>query len=134
MNIVDFTPSPFDREDPRFSGAVSGADHIPGSDQRLHAFLVSFDPGSRTAWHSHIRGQLLICTAGRGAVGTRDGTVLLLEPGVAVWTEPGEQHWHGAATDSTMTHVAVQTREPGEDEVAWLERVPGQQTGKGKHH
>lgn len=126
MHAIDFTPTPFG-DDPRFSGTVLGIDHTPESDPRLHAFSVSFAPGSRTAWHSHVRGQLLICTSGRGTVSTRDGVTLTLEPGTAVWTEPGEEHWHGALADSPMSHIAVQTTDPGRNEVSWQEAVDEEQ-------
>jgi quercetin dioxygenase-like cupin family protein len=87
---------------------------------------VSFEPGARTAWHCHLRGQLIVCTAGRGLVVTRDGSELPLEPGTAVWTEPGEDHWHGAAADSGMTHLAVQTADAGSgDGAQWHEPVAG---------
>lgn len=122
MRTVDLTPSPMG-DDPRFSGTVLGADHLPPADPRLHAFVVQFEPGARTAWHSHVHGQLLICTQGRGLVGTRDGRVLPLEQGAAVWTDPGEEHWHGAVSGEPMTHIAVQTTEPGIKEVNWLDPV-----------
>lgn len=121
MNTVDLAPRPLTGS--RFTGTVSGADHVPGSDPRLHVFVVEFAAGGRTAWHSHAHGQLLICTSGRGAVGTRDGRLLALRPGDAVWTEPGEEHWHGADPDAPMTHVAVQTREPDDAGVRWGEPV-----------
>lgn len=123
MKAIDFTPQTFDAGDPRFAGTVSGIHHAPPSDDRLHAYLVSFEPGGRTAWHSHLRGQLIVCTAGRGRVVTRDGSELALHSGTAVWTEPGEDHWHGAAEDSAMTHLAVQTADPGGDGAQWNEPV-----------
>ena len=124
MRIVDLAPAEFG-VDPRFSGSVSGADFIPAEDPSLHAFVVSFEAGSRTAWHSHANGQLLICIEGRGYVGTRDGKILELVPGGTVWTDPAEEHWHGAAAETGMKHIAVQTRPPesGEREVHWLEPV-----------
>ncbi|MEV6923417.1 cupin domain-containing protein [Dactylosporangium sp. NPDC051485] len=111
--------------DQRFTGSVSGLHLAPPEDPQLHAYVVRFDAGGRTAWHAHERGQLLICTDGSGYVGTRDGHVIELRPGVSAWTDPGEEHWHGAAAQSTMTHVAVQTEAPGRDSVRWLEPVDG---------
>jgi quercetin dioxygenase-like cupin family protein len=122
MRQIDATLAPFGA-DPRFTGSVSGLHLAPPEDPQLHAYVVRFDPGGRTAWHSHERGQLLICIDGRGFVGARDGRVIQLRPGVAVWTDPGEEHWHGAGPDSAMTHVAVQTEAPGTDAVRWLEPV-----------
>ena len=109
--------------DVRFMGTVAGRHLAPAEDPLLHAYLVRFEAGSRTAWHAHERGQLLICTEGSGFVGSRDGRLIALRPGVAVWTDPGEDHWHGAAESGSMTHVAVQTETPGGEGVRWLEAV-----------
>jgi quercetin dioxygenase-like cupin family protein len=68
---------------------------------------VVFTPGARTHWHAHPGGQLLIVTAGRGIVATRSGEAQILGAGDVVWTEPGEEHWHGGCGDSLMTHTAV---------------------------
>jgi quercetin dioxygenase-like cupin family protein len=68
---------------------------------------VIFTPGAHTYWHSHPGGQLLIVTAGRGIVANRSGDVHIVGIGDVVWTEPGEEHWHGACGDSLMTHTAV---------------------------
>jgi quercetin dioxygenase-like cupin family protein len=111
------------RDDPRFTGEVAGVHLAPPEDPQLHSYVVRFEAGGRTAWHSHERGQLLICTEGFGYVGTRDGRVIELRPGVSAWTDPGEEHWHGAGPQSTMTHVAVQTETPGGESVRWLEPV-----------
>ena len=107
--------------DPRFTGGVAGVHLAPDGDPLLHAYVVQFEPGARTAWHAHERGQLLICTTGEGYVGNRDGAVIELRPGVAMWTGPGEEHWHGAGPDGAMAHVAVQTETPGRNSVTWLE-------------
>ena len=122
MRKLNVTPLPF-IDDPRFTGSVSGLHIAPSEDPQLHAYVVHFQPGGRTAWHAHERGQLLICTAGTGYVGTRGGEVIQLRPGVAVWTDAGEQHWHGAGQRESMTHIAVQTETPGKDSVTWLEAV-----------
>lgn len=68
---------------------------------------VVFPPSARTYWHSHPGGQLLIVTAGSGIVATRKGEAHIVQSGDIVWTEPGEEHWHGACRDSLMTHTAV---------------------------
>ncbi len=120
MRYIDATLSAF-VDDPRFTGAVSGLHIAPAEDAQLHAYVVHFEPCGRTAWHSHERGQLLICTDGLGYVSTRDGQLLELHPGSTVWTGPGEEHWHGAGAYTSMTHVAVQTETPGRDSVRWLE-------------
>ncbi len=123
MRRLDLNPLPL-VDDPRFTGSVSGAHAGPPEDPVLHVFVVSFSPGGRTAWHSHPNGQLLICTQGRGWVATRDGATQELTPGSGVWTDRGEEHWHGAGADSPMTHVAVQTTAPdGQDAARWFEAV-----------
>ena len=123
MRQIDATLAAFG-PDPRFGGAVSGRHLAPEEDPRLHAYLVRFEAGGHTAWHSHEHGQLLICTEGHGFVGTRDGQVIELRPGIAVWTDAGQEHWHGAGFDASMTHVAAQTETPGNDDaVRWREPV-----------
>jgi quercetin dioxygenase-like cupin family protein len=68
---------------------------------------VIFTPGARTYWHNHPGGQLLIVTGGRGIVATRTGEVHVVGNGDVVWTEPGEEHWHGACSDSLLIHTGV---------------------------
>jgi quercetin dioxygenase-like cupin family protein len=68
---------------------------------------VIFTPGAHTYWHSHQGGQLLIVTAGRGIVANRSGDVHIVGIGDVIWTEPGEEHWHGACEGTLMTHTAV---------------------------
>jgi quercetin dioxygenase-like cupin family protein len=110
-------------DDPRFSGAVAGVHIAPDEDPQLHVYVLQCDAGGRTAWHCHERGQLLICTAGHGYVGTRDGQVVELRPGVAAWTDQGEDHWHGAGPLAQLAYIAVQTQSPGGDTVNWQEPV-----------
>ena len=124
MRQIDAALAAF-QGDPRFTGAVSGLHIALEEDPQLHTYVVSFGAGGRTAWHSHERGQLLICTDGQGLVGTRDGRTVELRPGIAVWTDPGEEHWHGADLQCPMTHVAVQTETPGRESVVWKEPVTG---------
>jgi quercetin dioxygenase-like cupin family protein len=68
---------------------------------------VTFPPAARTNWHRHEHGQVLVVTSGRGRAGTRSGELTPLEPGDVVWFSPGEDHWHGAAPDTVMTHLAI---------------------------
>jgi len=68
---------------------------------------VSFEPGARTYWHSHTGGQVLMATAGRGVVETREGDLRVLQAGDVVWAPPGEVHWHGAAPGSFLAHTAI---------------------------
>ncbi len=75
---------------------------------RLRASIVTFQPGARTNWHTHPLGQTLYVTAGRGLAQREGGPVVAFGPGDVLWFAPGERHWHGAAPDSEMTHVAMQ--------------------------
>lgn len=89
----------------------------------LSSAHVHFTPGARTAWHNHPNGQLLFVTDGVGYVGRRDGSVQEIRQGDSVWIEPGEDHWHGAAPDHFMAHVAtLQVDEQGNGST-WLEHV-----------
>ena len=89
---------------------------------RVRALKVTFCPGARTAWHTHPLGQTLYVVSGVGRIGTRSGTVRTIKAGDTVWIPPGEEHWHGAAPDSMMSHIAIQE---ALDDVAaeWLEHV-----------
>ena len=87
---------------------------------------VTFEPGARTAWHTHPLGQTLIVTAGLGRVQSVGGPVEEIRPGDVVSFEPGEKHWHGASPTTAMTHVAVQEQLDGKT-VDWLEKVTDEQ-------
>ena len=89
---------------------------------RLRGVAVTFEPGARTAWHTHPLGQTLIVTAGAGRVQREGETVQSIRPGDVVWFEPGEKHWHGAAPDCAMTHIALQEELDGKA-VDWMEHV-----------
>ena len=92
---------------------------------------VTFEPGARTAWHSHPLGQTLIVTAGCGQAQREGGPVEELRPGDVVWFSPGEKHWHGAAPTTAMTHIAIQEKKDGKV-VDWMEQVTDEQYGVGK--
>ena len=83
---------------------------------------VTFEPGARTAWHTHPLGQTLIVTAGCGRAQRRGGPVETIRPGDVVWFAPGEKHWHGAGTTTAMTHIAIQEKLNGKV-VDWMEQV-----------
>lgn len=89
---------------------------------RVGGATVSFEPGARTAWHTHPLGQTLIVTAGLGRVQREGGPVEEIRPGDIVWFEPGEKHWHGASLDVAMTHIAIAEALDGKV-VDWLEQV-----------
>lgn len=100
----------FDRTDP---ARVSGAS-------------VTFEPGARTAWHTHPLGQTLIVTSGLGWAQKDGEAVQSIRPGDVVWFAPGEKHWHGASATTAMTHIAIQEKLDGKA-VEWLEKVSDQQ-------
>ena len=93
---------------------------------RVRATRVSFEPAARTAWHTHPLGQTLYVLSGIGRVQAWDGPVREIRAGDAVWIPPGEKHWHGAAPDHGMVHLAIQEARDGVH-VAWLEQVDDQQ-------
>ena len=89
---------------------------------RVSGAAVTFEPGARTAWHTHPLGQTLIVIAGSGRVQRLGGAIEDIRPGDVVWFPPGEKHWHGAAPTTAMTHIAVQEALDGKN-VEWLEQV-----------
>jgi quercetin dioxygenase-like cupin family protein len=93
---------------------------------RVASAAVTFEPGSRTAWHTHPLGQTLIVTAGAGRVQRWGGPIEEIRPGDVIWFPPGEKHWHGAAPATAMTHIAVQEQLDGKA-VDWLEHVTDEQ-------
>jgi quercetin dioxygenase-like cupin family protein len=87
---------------------------------------VTFEPGARTAWHTHPLGQTLIVTAGLGRAQRWGGPIEDIRPGDVIWFSPGEKHWHGASPTTAMTHMAIQERLDGKV-VDWLEHVSDEQ-------
>ena len=87
---------------------------------------VTFEPGARTAWHTHPLGQTLIVTAGLGRVQREGGPIEEIRPGDVVWFPPGEKHWHGASPATSMTHIAIQETLDGKV-VEWMEHVSEEQ-------
>ena len=96
---------------------------------RVVGLSVTFEPGARTAWHTHPLGQTLIVTAGSGFAQRWGGPIEAIRPGDVVWFAPGEKHWHGAAATNAMTHIAIQERLDGKN-VDWLEKVSDEQYGQ----
>ena len=90
--------------------------------------FVTFEPGARTAWHTHPLGQTLIVVSGFGRVQREGGRVEEIRPGDVVWFAPGEKHWHGASPDVAMTHIALQEVKDGKV-VDWMEHVTDAQYG-----
>ena len=100
----------------------------PFDAERVQGAAVTFEPGARTAWHTHPLGQTLVVTAGVGRVQLWGGPVHEIRPGDVVWIAPGEKHWHGAAPSTAMTHLAIQEVKDGKA-VDWLEHVSDEQYG-----
>ena len=88
----------------------------------------TFEPGARTAWHTHPLGQTLIVTAGLGRVQRKGGPIEDIRPGDVVWFSPGEKHWHGAAPTTAMTHIAIAEAQNGKV-VDWMEHVSDAEYG-----
>ncbi len=97
---------------------------------RVSGASVTFEPGARTAWHTHPLGQTLIITAGCGWVRREGGPREEVRPGDVIWFAPGEKHWHGATATTAMTHIAVQEKFNGSS-VNWMEKVSDEQYLKG---
>lgn len=93
---------------------------------RVAGATVTFEPGARTAWHTHPLGQTLIVTFGCGLVQREGGPIDEIRPGDVVWFEPGEKHWHGASSTTAMQHIAIQEALDGKA-VDWLEKVSDEQ-------
>ena len=110
------------RIDPLF--AASGGARAAGN-------AVTFEPGARTAWHTHPLGQTLIVTFGRGLVQREGGSVEDIRAGDVVWFEAGEKHWHGASATTAMQHIAIQEALDGKA-VDWMEHVSDAQYSSGR--
>lgn len=93
---------------------------------RIGGATVTFEPGARTAWHTHPLGQTLIVTAGYGWAQREGGPIEEIRPGDIVWIAPGEKHWHGATPTTGMTHIAIAEQLDG-NSVDWMERVSDEQ-------
>jgi quercetin dioxygenase-like cupin family protein len=93
---------------------------------RVAGACVMFEPGARTAWHTHPLGQTLIVTFGVGRVQCEGGPIEEIRPGDVVWFSPGERHWHGASPTKAMTHIAIQEALNGKV-VDWMEKVSDEQ-------
>jgi quercetin dioxygenase-like cupin family protein len=95
---------------------------------RVSGASVTFEPGARTAWHTHPLGQTLIVTSGCGRAQRWGGPIEEIRPGDVVWFAPGEKHWHGAAPNTALTHLAIAEVLDGKV-VEWLEKVSDEQYG-----
>jgi quercetin dioxygenase-like cupin family protein len=112
-----------------FTGAVRIDPLFEAADPaRVVVASVTFEPGARTAWHTHPLGQTLIVTAGSGRAQRWGGPIEEIRPGDVIWFAPGEKHWHGALPTTAMTHIAIQERLDGKT-VDWMEKVSDGQYG-----
>jgi quercetin dioxygenase-like cupin family protein len=119
-NSAETTPGPGDW----FTGEVYiDAVAAPSGPSRLAASSVHFTPGARTAWHTHPNGQTIYVTEGVGLCQRRGGAIETIRPGDRVFFEPGEEHWHGAALDRFMTHLAMHQLDESGNAVTWGEHV-----------
>ncbi|MER8825186.1 cupin domain-containing protein [Mesorhizobium sp. M0938] len=110
-----------------FTGSVRVDSRFKGTDPaRVGGAIVTFEPGARTAWHTHPLGQTLIVTAGVGRVQHWDGPVQEIRPGDTVWIPPGVKHWHGASPTVAMSHIAISESLNGNG-VTWMEKVSDEQ-------
>ncbi|MCQ1574409.1 cupin domain-containing protein [Neorhizobium galegae] len=113
-----------------FTGTVRIDPLYSANDARRGAAgAVTFEPGARTAWHTHPLGQTLIVTAGFGLVQREGSAIEEIRPGDVVWFDPGEKHWHGASPATAITHIAIQEHLDGKV-VDWLEHVTDEQYSK----
>ena len=110
-----------------FTGAVRIDSRFQGSaPARVGGATVTFEPGARTAWHTHPLGQTLIVTSGCGWAQREGGPIEEIRPGDIVWFPPDEKHWHGATPTSAMTHIAIAESLDGKT-VDWMEKVSDEQ-------
>jgi quercetin dioxygenase-like cupin family protein len=104
-----------------FTGSVRVDAPFKGSGN-LSGATVTFEPGARTAWHTHPLGQTLLIVSGLGLIQREGGPIEQVRPGDIVWFEPKEKHWHGAAPDCAMSHIAIAEMKDG-SAVTWMEKV-----------
>ena len=110
-----------------FTGAVRVDPLFEAPDPaRVRDASVTFEPGARTAWHTHSLGQTLIVTSGCGLVQRWGGPIEEIRPGDVIWFEPGEKHWHGATPTTAMTHIAIVERFDSRT-TDWMEKVSDEQ-------
>jgi quercetin dioxygenase-like cupin family protein len=110
-----------------FTGSVRIDPLFEASDPaRARGASVTFEPGARTAWHTHPLGQILIVTAGCGRAQHWGGPIEEIRPGDVIWFAPGEKHWHGAAPNTAMTHIAIVEQLEGKNS-DWMEKVSDEQ-------
>jgi quercetin dioxygenase-like cupin family protein len=110
-----------------FTGSVRVTPLVQGEEPScMTCGYVTFDSSSRSAWHTHPKGQLLVVTAGAGFIQEWDKPIQKITSGDVIWTPPGVKHWHGATPSSNLTHLAIQESVNGKN-VEWMEKVSDEQ-------
>ena len=124
MQIIKSNSRPTRKASSEYFTGTVWQDPIIDADEpaRVRALKVAFEPGARTAWHTHPLGQTLYILSGTGLIGLRNKTPQLIKSGDTVWIPPGEEHWHGASATNSMTHIAIQEALNGSI-AEWLEKV-----------
>jgi quercetin dioxygenase-like cupin family protein len=126
-NTVETTPGPSDW----FTGSVYiDTVAVPSEESRIGAASVHFTPSARTAWHTHPHGQTIWVTEGVGLCQRDGGPIEVIRPGDRVFFEPSENHWHGAAPERLMTHIAIQQADESGSVVTWGAHVSDEQYGQ----
>lgn len=125
MNVIHAGPSVSKRGPAEWFTGTVWVDEIAAGPNasRVRVVRVAFEPGARTAWHTHPAGQMLHILTGTGRVQKSGGQVVEVHPGDTVWFEPGERHWHGAAPECVMVHLAVQQTDAESNSATWFEHV-----------
>jgi quercetin dioxygenase-like cupin family protein len=125
MIIQPLSDRPSTRANPDYFSGVAWIEPLAATttDPRLRVLRVTFEPGARTAWHTHPFGQVLHILSGIGRVQSDGGPVRTVNPGDTVVFAPGESHWHGAAPGHQMVHLAVQNGDASAADVTWIEKV-----------
>ena len=128
MQIISARSSPTRKATSDYFTGVVWQDPIieAAEPARVRALKVSFEPSARTVWHTHPLGQTLYVLSGVGLVGLRNKAPELIKSGDTIWIPPGEEHWHGASANNSMTHVAIQEELNG-SVAEWLEQVSDDQ-------
>jgi quercetin dioxygenase-like cupin family protein len=128
MNIIKSGSQPSGRAPAEYFTGTVRVDPLIQADApaRIFAANVTFEPGARTAWHTHPLGQTLIVTAGCGLVQRWGGPIEQIRPGDVVWFPPAEKHWHGATPTTAMTHIAIVEHLDGKS-ADWMEKVSDEQ-------
>jgi quercetin dioxygenase-like cupin family protein len=128
MNIIKSGSQPSGRAPAEYFTGTVRVDPLIQADAPARIFVanVTFEPGARTAWHTHPLGQTLIVTAGCGLVQRWGGPIEQIRPGDVVWFPPAEKHWHGATPTTAMTHIAIVEHLDGKS-ADWMEKVSDEQ-------